>query len=97
MPVTGEKFKAGQIVCTRGVNNLMCENDRFIVFVYECLVRHLGGDWGDLCEGDRQENERALVEGSRLFSAYKADGLPKIWIITEADRSSTCILFPSEY
>jgi len=55
------------------------------------------GDWGNMCEEDQQENERALIDGSRLFSAYKADGLPKIWIITEADRSSTCILFPDEY
>ena len=97
MAVIGEKFKTGQIVCTAGVNNFMCENDRFRMFVHECLVRHMVGDWGDLCEGDKQENERALVESNRLFSAYKAEGFPKIWIITESDRSSTCILFPDEY
>ena len=97
MPAIGEKFKAGQIVCTSGVNNRMCENDRFRMFVHECLVRHMLGDWGDLCESDRQANEMALVEGSRLFSAYKVDGLPKVWVITEADRSSTCVLFPDEY
>ena len=97
MAVIGEKFKTGQIVCTVGVNNLMCENDHFRMFVHECLVRHMMGDWGDLCEGDKQENERALVESNRLFSAYKAEGFPKIWIITESDRSSTCILFPDEY
>jgi acetyl-CoA carboxylase carboxyltransferase component len=67
------------------------------MFVHECLVRHLLGDWGNLCEGDRNENEKALVNGSRLFSAYKTNTQPKIWIITEADRSSTCILFPDEY
>ena len=97
MSTVGEKFKTGDIVCTAGVNSLMCENNRFRMFVHECLVRHMLGDWGNMCEEDQQENERALIDGSRLFSAYKADGLPKIWIITEADRSSTCILFPDEY
>lgn len=92
-----EKFQAGSIVCTAGVNNLMCDNDRFRMFVHECLVRHMLGDWGDLCQGDKQANERALLDGSRLLSAYTADNLPKIWIITEADRFSTCILFPDEY
>ena len=97
MVKVSEKFQAGNIVCTAGVNNLMCENDRFRMFVHECLVRHMLGDWGDLCEADKEANERALLNDSRLLSAYIADGLPKVWIITEADRSSTCILFPEEY
>lgn len=97
MQSVGEKFKTGQIVCTRGVNNLMCENEHFRMFVHECLVRHMLGDWGNVCEDDKQANERALVEDSRLLSAYKVEGLPKIWIITEADRSITTILFPNEY
>ncbi len=96
-PIMEPKFKIGQLVCTAGVNAQMLENRIFRMFVHECLVRHLGGDWGDLCEEDRWANEKALASGSRLFSAYKADCLPKIWIITEADRSSTCILFPDEY
>jgi len=97
MSVIGEKFKTGDIVCTAGVNSLMREDERFRMFVHECLVRHMAGDWGDLYEEDRQANERALVEGSRLLSAYKANSLSKIWIITEADQASTCILFPDEY
>jgi len=93
----GERFQAGSIVCTSAINNLMCESNRFRMFVHECLLRHVVGDWGDLCEGDKQANEKALVDDSRLLSAYKSDSLPKIWIITEADRSSTCILFPNDY
>ena len=92
-----QKFKAGSIVCTSKLNAQMLENQIFRMFVHECLVRHLGGDWGDLCKEDKQANERALMDESRLFSAYESDCLPKIWIITESDRSSTCILFPSEY
>lgn len=93
----GKKFLPGQIVSTRGVHNLISENSSFAVFVHQSLMRHLSGDWGSVCPEDWQANEIALMEGSRLLSAYKSEGQPKIWIITEADRSSTCILFPSEY
>ena len=90
-------FKLGSIVCTRGVFELMKKDFDFSEFVRVSLVRHSMGDWGDLCAEDRQANESALVEGSRILSAYETDGQPKIWIITEADRTSTCVLFPSEY
>lgn len=60
------------------------------------LRRHAGGDWGDVDEFDRRENERALKTGARLLSAYDTPA-GRAWIITEADRSSTCVLLPSEY
>jgi len=97
MPTNGEKFKIGQTMCTREVDDFMRENDSFRTFVRECLFRHAAGDWGNLCGEDKQENDRALLGGSRLISAYKAERLPKIWIVTEADRSATTILFPKEY
>lgn len=40
--------------------------------------------------------ERALKTGERLFSAYDTPA-GRVWIITEWDRSSTCVLLPSEY
>jgi hypothetical protein len=55
------------------------------------------GDWGDLDEEDRRENERSLEDGCRLLSAYHLRDGTKIWIITEADRSATTLLLPSEY
>jgi len=60
------------------------------------ISRHARGDWGDLSEKDRVANERALVEGDRILSAYV---LPqgRVWIITEADRSVTTALLPEEY
>jgi hypothetical protein len=61
------------------------------------LTRHHHGDWGELSEQDLQANEDALRHGDRLLSAYHLRNNIKIWIITEADRSSTCILLPSEY
>jgi hypothetical protein len=90
-------FKTGQLVWTRSVTDRMAEDQKFAIFVTTSLLRHIDGDWGDLCEEDKRENELALKKGFRLFSAYKKEGLPKIWIITEADRSATTVLFPDEY
>jgi len=61
------------------------------------LRRHVTGDWGDLGEEDRQANEQALLYGARLFSAYTLSTATRLWIITEADRSSTTLLLPEEY
>jgi hypothetical protein len=91
------KFATGQLVVTRSVNDLIADNDKFAKHVYNSLQRHVVGDWGDLCEEDRIANESALEHGKRLFSVFKSDGLPTIWIITEWDRSLTTVLFPEEY
>jgi hypothetical protein len=88
----------GQKVWTAGVNDEIAIDGHFGVFVINCLSRHASGDWGDLDEHDRQANDRALKSGEdRILSAYKAEGFPKIWIITEWDRSVTTVLFPHEY
>jgi hypothetical protein len=63
----------------------------------EILSPHARGDWGDLCEEDRRENELSLREGFRLFSSYTLSTGEKLWIITEADRSVTTFLLPLEY
>jgi hypothetical protein len=63
----------------------------------EFLRRHMSGDWGELSDEDVKENEFSLKEGLRLLSAYHTGKGQKIWIITEADRSATTILLPSEY
>ena len=91
------KFPLGRLVMTCGVNDRIADGTAFAGFVVRSLKRHAGGDWGDLCDEDKKENEFALNKRLRLFSAYEADGLPKIWIITEADRSVTTVLFPDEY
>ncbi|MBA7466230.1 hypothetical protein ES707_01407 [subsurface metagenome] len=97
LTVSGGKFSLGQLVMTRGVNDKVADDARFSKFTIESLGRHAKGDWGNLGQEDKQENEFSLKEGFRLFSAYERDDLPKIWIITEADRSITTILFPDEY
>jgi hypothetical protein len=61
------------------------------------LIRHANGDWGDLDDYDRNENEYSLQNGFRILSNYTQSNGERVWVITEADRSSTCILLPSEY
>lgn len=61
------------------------------------LRRHICGDWGELSPADQAENELSLREGFRLMSVYHTEGGEKFWIITEADRSVTTILLPSDY
>ena len=97
MFVVNQTFPLGQLVMTRGVNDLVADDEAFAKFVMTSITRHRSGDWGNLTDEDIQENELSLKEGYRLLSAYEAEGLPKIWIITEADRSATTILFPDEY
>ncbi len=90
---TKKLFSLGQVVATPTALNFLDEHNKTPA---EFLRRHHAGDWGDLCEEDRETNEAALKHGDRIFSAYTI-GNDKIWIITEADRSSTCILLPEEY
>lgn len=86
------KFDLGQVVITPNAMNALPQAE-----VLVALGRHVSGDWGDLDEFDKAENERALIEGSRLFSAYHASNGVKFYIITEWDRSVTTILLPEDY
>ena len=102
MFVVNPTFPLGQLVMTRGVNNLVADDEAFVRFVTKSLARHVKGDWGDVDDEDKLTNDQALKQGLRLLSAYNDDRFPKhgistIWIITEADRSATTILFPDEY
>lgn len=64
----------------------------------EFLRRHMSNDWGELSDQDvRERTELSIKEGFRLLSAYRTAKGQKLWIITEADRSSTTILLPDEY
>lgn len=60
------------------------------------LARHVVGDWGDVDLEDAKENDYATNYGGRIFSSYSKNGV-KFWVITEADRSSTCVLLPEDY
>lgn len=98
MTLTNMKFPLGTLVMTAGVNDKVAEDSKFAKFVTNSLARHATGDWGDMSQEDKTENDLALKAGNlRIFSAYEQSELPKIWIITEADRSATTTLFPDEY
>lgn len=88
------RFAPGQVVATPGALAALEENNQSGA---EYLGRHLSGDWGDLCKEDRQANEDALKEGLRLLSAYRLPDGTRLWIITEADRSSSTLLLPEDY
>ena len=87
-------FSPGRIVATPGALALL---DKAQKSPWEFLSRHLRGDWGDLCQEDKAENELSLKHGFRLLSSYPVTETDTLWIITEADRSVTTLLLPSEY
>lgn len=86
-------FPLGQIVATPGALELL---DRAAVNAAELLQRHQSGDWGNVPPEDAEENDHSVVNGYRILSSYPV-GENRIWIITEADRSSTTLLLPEEY
>ncbi len=86
------KFSLGQIVVTRTALKAITEND-----INSALLRHHNGDWGEVCEEDKQENEFSLENNLRIMSVYSSSNKKKFRIITEADRSSTTILLPEDY
>lgn len=87
-------FNLGQIVATPGALNALAT----VNMMPETLLRrHQQGDWGDVSAPDAESNELALRQGSRLLSSYRLSSAVKVWVITEADRSVTTLLLPSEY
>lgn len=95
----GKLFNSGVFVATRAVFDRIDRDPVFESFVHMALKMHLQGNWGDICDEDWDTNQEALKNGGRLFSAYWMDDshTEKIWIITESDRSTTTVLFPSDY
>jgi hypothetical protein len=88
-------FSIGQLVVTPGALALLAE---IRTNPAELLARHQAGDWGEVPPEDARENELSVLRGLRILSTYRVGkGGEKIWIITEADRSSTCILLSEEY
>lgn len=105
---TNPKFNIGQLLATASITHEL-KNLAFHQFCMNALNRHTSGDWGDLCDDDKNLNNLAVTNGNRIFSAYNIpanliqDDMPndKIYIITEARyqgvRKSTTILFPADY
>ena len=88
------RFSLGQTAATPGALEALAESGQTPDFF---IARHQSGDWGEVDAEDQQANDQALIYGDRLLSAYRTLRGKKVWIITEADRSSTTILLPEEY
>lgn len=93
------KFPLGQLLATPGALESLNEAGQSPL---EFLVRHAACDWGELSADDKVLNDEALVDGSRLMSAYRTSKGKKIWIITEAadeqgNRYATTLLKPEDY
>ncbi len=87
-------FNLGQLVATPGALAAIEESGDSLVTY---LNRHVTGDWGELDAHDQKENDLGISHNLRILSAYTLSSGVKIWIITEADRSSTTALLPEEY
>ena len=94
LEVTERKFPLGRILATPGALEAI---ERAGQTPVDFLSRHANGDWGEVGPLDAKENEFSLKEGLRLLSAYTTNDGERLWIITEADRSATTMLLPSEY
>ena len=93
------KFPLGQTLATPGALSALSESGQSPA---EFLARHVQGDWGEVCDDDKGLNDQALMDGSRLLSAYQTNKGTKLWVITEAaddqgHRCATTVLLPSEY
>ncbi len=87
-------FPLGRTVATPGALSALCDAGQSPL---EFLRRHQTGDWGELCDADKRENELSLKNDFRILSAYRTVRDERLWVITEADRSATTILLPEEY
>ena len=92
VPEKTVRIPLGRTLATPGVLKVTTEAERSIA-----LNRHSHGDWGAVVGSDWQANDQALQNGERLLSVYHTLSGTEFWIITEADRSATTILLPSEY
>jgi hypothetical protein len=86
-------FTLGRIVATPAARETLGELNYSSL---DLLRRHMSGDWTEMDSEDQQANRAAIAHGDRVFSAFTIQDI-KFWVITEADRSATTILLPSEY
>jgi hypothetical protein len=89
--INNAKFPLGEVTITETASGVLDSPA-----VSEGLRRHASGDWGDIPPEDAASSDLALTDGSRLMSAF-GNGERRFWIVTEAGRSSTIVLMPSDY
>jgi hypothetical protein len=92
--VTKPLFKLGSLVATPGAAEALEQAGQA---PWEFLARHVQGDFGEVDGEDRRANEQAVETGGRILSVYRLRTGVKVWVITEADRSASCVLLPEDY
>jgi hypothetical protein len=94
MVLTRTLFPLGRVVATAGALEALSDAKQGASVFLEF---HQEGEWGEVSSEDKAANMLALVTGERLLSRYRTAKNVRLWVITEADRSSTTILLPEEY
>ncbi|CAJ3149017.1 plasmid related protein [Burkholderia pseudomallei] len=88
------RFRPGRILATPAAVEAIADAR---VSILDLLIRHLRGDWGDLSQSDREQNDLAVDAGLRVLSSYVLPNSQTVWVITEWDRSATTFLLPGDY
>jgi hypothetical protein len=86
------KFVLGELVITSAALQAVPAEE-----IYRGIDRHVCGDWGEVSDADRVENEFALRHGLRVMSVFESKGGVRFWVLSEADRSVTTVLLPGDY
>lgn len=86
------RFPVGRLMITPAAAQVVPADE-----ATRALRRHAAGDWGNVDSEDWAANDAALRHGTRLLSSYQTQDKTVFWVITEADRSVTTILLPSDY
>jgi hypothetical protein len=87
-------FDLGQLVATPGALAALEKSGQSPM---DFVSRHVMGDWGDIPDEDRKENQFSLEQGFRLMSSYRTTANDVVWVITEGSKSHTTLLLPDEY
>lgn len=90
------RVQTGKLAMTASVRDWMRTREHGATDIAQLLARHARGDWGTVDAHDAAINEQGLHEDGRLLSSYEVDDRT-VWVITEADRSATTVLFPADH
>lgn len=94
MTASGPLFPLGRTVATPGVLRALSEAGDDLA---EFFARHERGDWGEVDEEHRKQNNMALRIGARVLSIYRTSLGVRFYVITEEDQSVTTALLPEDY
>ncbi|OOF59799.1 hypothetical protein BKL49_02845 [Rodentibacter myodis] len=86
-----QPFPLGKVVQTIAVSEILSDND-----IHQLIRKQSNYDWGNVCQSDWLLNDLGANGQGRVVSSHTVNG-ETVFVITEADRSSTTIMFSYEY